>query len=168
MKKIIPFFVLLLLLFTWVGCAPADPNLLADEYLKTPYRELNMTDKQRKNFPEMAKAMDAYTTGDFANATAQFKAIIDSYKDEGVSYFYMGLSQVYTQKYPECIDSFQKSIDFKPELYDYTCNWYSALAYIKMQQYDKAVPHLNYILEHDLDKPLYKDNARKLLNAMKK
>ena len=168
MKKTPSFFAFLLLLSIFIGCTPGDPNQLADEYLKIPYRELNMTDKQRARFPEMTKAMDAYVTGDYASSSTQFKAIIDSYKDEGVSYFYMGLSDMYLKKYPEAIEDFKQSIAFKPELYDYTCNWYTALAYIKMGQNDKAIPHLKYILERDLDKPLYKDNANKLLNAIKK
>lgn len=148
----------------YIGCQTTDS--MVEKYMDYQYHELNMSQEQREKNPLLAGAMDYYVTKDYALAIGKLQEQINLHNADGVSYFYIGLSQMYLGQYKEAIGAFEQGITADPELYDYTSHWYMALCCIKLGQNDKARPHLQYILDHDPDKPLYKENARILLEKL--
>lgn len=148
----------------YIGCQTTDG--VVEKYVNYQYHELNMSQEQREKNPLLAGAMDYYLTKDYTLAIGKLQEQINLHNADGVSYFYIGLSQMYLGRYADAITAFEQSIAADPELYDYTSHWYMGLCYLKLDQNDKARPHLQYILDHDVDKPLYKENARILLEQL--
>lgn len=144
---------------------PTQQNALAlsQEYLQTQYDSPVITRSETAVQQDWETAVQAYENQNFEKALVSLDRIIETGKAKDQHYFYAGLSALYQKKKDpqKAIDAFNQ---VKGGLYGEALNWYKALAYIQLEQYDKAKQLLTPIATSG--SPQRQPKAAKLLEGI--
>jgi len=95
-------------------------------------------------------AVQAYENKEFYKAITLFSNIETSIPDcTLMAAFYKGVSCIEVSDYKNAIQSFNKVITAPYNTYTASAHWYMALTWIKLNNVDEGVKHLNWLVKND-------------------
>ena len=149
-----------------------DRSLSNDEIIDQYFMEYEPTSSTRSadisvddGTLELSLAIEFYNARDFKNAAIQFNKVLESDPQQDMeSVLLSGLSNYYTEKYPEAKHSFNKIIADNDNFFIESAKYYLALCYIKTGEKEKAIQQLEIIKK---DGSIYKANAKKIIRGLK-
>jgi len=109
-----------------------------------------------------SEAFYEYDSGNYEKSLALFSAIYESEKDD-YALFYKALSQMELQKTNDAINTFNQFDLNKNNAFTPFVKWYLALAYLKDNQTEKAMPLLKSLSENENPQ---QEMAQKLLTEL--
>jgi hypothetical protein len=109
-----------------------------------------------------SEAFYEYDSGNYEKSLALFSAIYESEKDD-YALFYKALSQMELQKTNDAINTFNQFDLNKNNAFTPFVKWYLALAYLKDNQKEKAMPLLKSLSENENPQ---QEMAQKLLTEL--
>jgi tetratricopeptide (TPR) repeat protein len=113
---------------------------------------------------DFALAVEFYNTHDYEKAVTLFNKVLKSNPRDMQSVLLKGISNFEYQQYPEAKQSFADVISDNNNLFIETAEWYLALCYVKTNEKNEAIQHLEAIKNED---GIYKNEARKILRKLK-
>jgi tetratricopeptide (TPR) repeat protein len=146
---------------------PLSNNDLFAKYMK-PY-ELVLTNRSVDNEVTqllMNKAQEHFLNGEFESAIGYFDEVLVNNSDKMEADFYMGLSNMEIEQFPEARKSFIRVIEHDDNLYIQKAEWFLAGCLLAMEETDQARRKLASIANSS--NHFHKDDAAKILKRMKR
>ena len=156
MKKLLLFFVLLYI--SGISSFAQDTIVakgVDDQKAEKSYNE-GITLFDRKEYSNALTKFD--------EAIAQFVLVLNENGEHPMCNFYMGLCYMEKNNFKQAINSFQKVIIEKDNLFIEQAEWYMALSMLKTNEVKESYTILNRIVDN---KEYYQKNAKELLNKLK-
>ncbi len=147
-------------LFQKGGNAPG--NNLAEKYL-TPYPDVTLHVRGGEKNNELKKAMLAYDAKNYEKAIELFDAILAKEENE-TARFYNAVSNIESGNAEKTIELLKPIAENENSEFYAEANWYSALAYISINNTEKAKEHLIKLLNNSE----YKKKAGELIAEISK
>ncbi|MCD4794732.1 MAG: hypothetical protein K8R54_15960 [Bacteroidales bacterium] len=143
---------------------PKNEKIFA-EYHNTPYE---LTGIQVRNAEQdintvFEEATFLYKQNLYEKAFIKFNTLVSDNTNFVQALFYSGLAQFEAENYNKSALIFDKVISQFDE-YEIESKWYLSLAYIKTNEFSKALPYLEDIAKQ---KNLYQEDAKKILKQIK-
>lgn len=136
-------------------------NLFKQAYI--PYEAAGLFRSAPLSNPSF-RGIDLYNEKKFDEAIAQFSIVLNENGEHPMCNFYMGLCYMEKNNFEQAINSFQKVIIEKDNLFIEQAEWYMALSMLKTNEEKESYTILNRIVEN---KEYYQKNAKELLNKLK-
>jgi tetratricopeptide (TPR) repeat protein len=146
---------------------PLSNNDLFAKYMK-PY-ELVLTNRSVDNDIAnylMSKAQEHYLKGEFEAAIDRFDELLEINSNKMEADFYMGMSNMEIEQFPEASESFTRVIKHDDNLYIQKAEWFLAGCLLAMEETDQARRKLASIATSS--NHFHKDDAAKILKRMKR
>jgi tetratricopeptide (TPR) repeat protein len=143
-------------------------NLSSDEIFNKYYTEYAPPTAHRTGTSvtnaDFTLALEFYNTHDYEKAASLFSKVLKTNPRDMQSVLLKGISNFEFQQYPEAKQSFVDVISDNNNLFIETAKWYLALCYIKTNEREKAIQHLEAIKNED---GIYKNEAWKIIKKLK-
>jgi tetratricopeptide (TPR) repeat protein len=146
----------------------SDRNLSNDEILTRFYKEYAPPTAQRTGTlstnADFTLALEYYNTHDYQQAASLFNKVLKNNPEDMQSALLKGVSNFEFKKYPEAKQSFVDVISDNNNLFIETAKWYLALCYVKTDEREKAIQHLEEIKSEG---GIYKNDAKKIIRKLR-
>ncbi len=109
-------------------------------------------------------ALKYFNENNYDTALSLFNEILSVNQDDPVGNFYTGMAYQETEKYDKAIDSYQKVVELKNNLFVEQAEWYIGLCYLQTDEKKKASDAFKRIVEA---KGYYSQKAEAILQEMK-
>lgn len=144
----------------------SNQKLSSQEIYNNAYKPYEATGLYRSPVsvtPEIL-GVDLYNNQKYKGALDQFDKVLNANPDHPMCNFYSGLSYQQLQEYSKAINSYQKVIDEKDNLFIEQAEWYMALCYLKTNDESKAYSTFNAILDK---KGYYSKDVKEIIKKLK-
>lgn len=98
---------------------------------------------------ELSTALDAYSEGNFGEASSILKKNTYTGTALSKSLFYYGLTSIELADYQVAIEAFNKVLNSGENPYIAQSHWYLALTWLKLNNYNTAKEHLQWLQQND-------------------
>lgn len=155
--------IIIFLLNSVFNSTPKNEKIFA-EYHNTPYE---LTGIQVRNAEQdintvFEEATFLYKQNLYEKAFIKFNTLVSDNTNFVQALFYSGLAQFEAENYNKSALIFDKVISQFDE-YEIESKWYLSLAYIKINEFNKALPFLNDISKQ---KSMYQEDAKEILEQI--
>ena len=142
----------------------SDPGKIFNSYYK-PFEAMSSITRSIEGNPagEYSAAIALYKNGDYAKASAEFKAISEKDTGDESPKFFTGLSQMALENYSQAIELLSE-VSAKPGEYGKEARWYLGLAYLKVSDRRKALECFEYLSRSE---GYYRERSEKILRRLK-
>jgi tetratricopeptide (TPR) repeat protein len=141
---------------------PAKNDRLYSQYYKSYEASITVRGGVQHSETLFEKAMGAYEKNDFKKSYILFDELCCSDKEYTSAFFFKGVSAMELEKYSDAITSFNLVLG-STSLYIDEAEWYLALCYLKMSEFNKSKELLIKIAACD---SYHKKDATRLLNDL--
>lgn len=128
-----------------------------------PYEATGLYRSSANISPEII-GVDLYNNRDFNKALEHFQIVLAENPEHPMCNFYAGLSYQEMNKFNKAIESYQKVINEKDNLFIEQAEWYMALAYLKTDEKNKAYKTFNEIIDK---KGYYSKDVKEIMKKLK-
>lgn len=146
----------------------SNKNLSSDEIFSKFYKEYTPPTVQRTGTSvtneDFTLALEFYNTHDYEKAASLFSKVLKNNPGDMQSVLLKGVSNFEYKKYPEAKQSFINVISDNNNLFIETAKWYLALCYVKTDEREKAIQHLEAIKNEG---GIYEDAAKKIIRKLR-
>ncbi len=158
-------FALLVLLNNIFNGKPKNEQIFA-EYHQSAQKitGIQIRNPEINSIIEFENAVKLFNSGQYTEAYDKFHQTAIENKNFVQALYYSGLALFESGKYSESVQVFTDVLT-NFDVYHFETEWYLSLAYIKLNQMQKAVPYLNDIASQ---KNFYQNQAKEILLKVKK
>ncbi len=146
----------------------SNNNLSSEEIFSKFYKEYTPPTVQRTGTPvtneDFTLALEFYNTHDYEKAASLFSKVLMNNPGDMQSVLLDGVSNFEYKKYPEAKQSFINVISDNNNLFIETAKWYLALCYVKTDEREKAIQHLEAIKNEG---GIYENDAKKIIRKLR-
>ena len=135
----------------------SSPDTLFASFYEVP--SLNISVRGQNHQALINQGIDAYREGDFQKAVSFFEEYLVQDPNRNDLIFFKGAGQIAAGDYQAAIETLE-TLGAQPSLYTTASLWYQALAYLKLENTDRAKNLLDQII--DGGNSSYLDRAQKL------
>lgn len=154
--------IALLGLFTYNLFFNTNYDALYNHYYQTYPNTVAPTVRGQNNLGIKSDAFYAYDTGDYQKSEVLFATIYATHRED-YALFYQGLSLIELKKYDKALLVFNQQDFTKNNAFVPYIKWYSALAYLKLENKKEAIKTLKNLSK--TENPL-QESAQKLLSDL--
>ncbi len=139
---------LLLVVLPLFQSSGTSPQQLAMEYLEKPFPHNAVRGDEVST--TRLRATEAYNEQNFGAAMQQYNTLIASEEAEVGDYFYLGLSELYTEQYPLAVQHLEQAqaLAASGKEFQQEIDWYLSLAYLQAEHTAKAKTLLQQIVNN--------------------
>ncbi|HOT14537.1 MAG TPA: hypothetical protein PK252_07230 [Bacteroidales bacterium] len=112
---------------------------------------------------ELSLALEAYSEGNFGKASSLLKSHAYSGIEFNKAQFYFGLASIELADYQVAIEAFNKVLSNGNNPYIAQSHWYLALTWLKLNNYNAAKEHLQWLQQNDR---FYGKKAKEIFNKL--
>lgn len=112
----------------------------------------------------LQQAYQEYDKKNFSQAIALFDKVM---RTDNTLQFYKGISNIESGKLNEAVKVLEESLENKSNTYFSQTHWYLSLAFLKLNQPEKAKLHLLWLLKNLEIDNIYRNNASAVLSELK-
>ena len=146
----------------------SNKNLSSDEIFSKFYKEYAPPTVQRTGTSvtneDFTLALEFYNTHDYEKAANLFCKVLKNNPGDMQSVLLKGVSNFEYKRYPEAKQSFINVISDNNNLFIETAKWYLALCYVKTDEREKAIQHLEAIKNEG---GIYENDAKKIIRKLR-
>ena len=146
----------------------SNNDLNSEEIFSRFYKEYTPPTVQRTGNSltneDFTLALEFYNTHDYEKAASLFNKVLKNNPGDMQSVLLRGVSNFEYKKYPEAKQSFINVITDNNNLFIETAKWYLALCYVRTDEREKAIQHLEAIKNEG---GIYESDARKIIRKLK-
>ena len=146
----------------------SNPNLSSEEIFSKFYKEYAPPTAQRTGTSvtneDFTLALEFYNTHDYEKAASLFNKVLKNNPGDMQSVLLKGVSNFEYKRYPEAKQSFINVISDNNNLFIETAKWYLALCYVKTDEREKAIQHLEAIKNEG---GIYENDAKKIIRKLR-
>lgn len=138
---------------------------LYDEYYEIPVAVAPFRAASQENTPTLEQGFKLYTRKDFSGSLNYFENILRNDSGNIIARFYAGASYQNLNKLEDAIINYDRVIRHNDNLFVEQAEWYRALCYLGLHNYQAAESHLEAIIDR---KSYYGKEALLLYKSLKK